>query len=82
MLGQTTGELQDTTAGGIIVIVNVAGPRSDATLITRLSIRALPLPGLQTSDAKGWLQRDWTVDRKLKRGERIRQVRWKNYEFL
>ncbi|KFY41367.1 hypothetical protein V495_04960 [Pseudogymnoascus sp. VKM F-4514 (FW-929)] len=73
-LGQTTAEIQECAAGGTIVIVNIAGFRSDAIVVSTGGIQTLNLPKLSAIDASDWLDRKWTG----RRWERAR----KNKEYL
>jgi len=58
LLGQTVAEMQETAIDSSIVIVNIADYRSDAIVISRKKVVALPLPGLPAAEAKAWLNKD------------------------
>ncbi|KFX87738.1 hypothetical protein O988_09307 [Pseudogymnoascus sp. VKM F-3808] len=73
-LGQTTAEIQECATGGAIVIVNIAGFRSDAIVVSTGRIQTLNLSKMCPVDAKEWQDRKWTG----RRWERAR----KNKEYL
>jgi hypothetical protein len=56
----SSDELKDIAQEGIIVAANVSDIRSDAILVTMLSIRALSLPHLRSTDVETWAKRGLT----------------------
>jgi len=75
LLGQTVAEMQEGMNEGYVAIVNISQIKSDAVVMTRDSLKAIPLSGLSVNDARRWLCTDWIV---RKRSEQ----RQKNDMFL
>ncbi|KAH0556259.1 hypothetical protein GP486_005813 [Trichoglossum hirsutum] len=59
--GLTTKQMQDCSAEGSIVIVNVTNLRSDAIIITTDEFKFLPLPDLSAHQAEDWINQDLTT---------------------
>ncbi|KAN0078802.1 CHAT domain containing protein [Elaphomyces granulatus] len=75
LLGQTVVEMQECADEGSIVIVNITGFRSDTIIVSRNTVKTVPLPQLSASDARAWLSKRWMAK---KRSEQKK----KNEEFL
>ncbi|KAN0086950.1 CHAT domain containing protein [Elaphomyces granulatus] len=74
LLGQTVTEMQECAGEGTIVVVNITEFRSDAILVSRNTVKTVPLSQLLASDTRAWLSKRWTP----KRSEQQK----KNDEFL
>ncbi|KAG9511486.1 hypothetical protein KCV07_g10139, partial [Aureobasidium melanogenum] len=74
LLGQTFEQMQENMSEGYIVLVDISTIRSDALVMTRDNLKAIPLLGLDVEDARRWLRTDW----KSKNSE----LREKNDEFI
>src|SRR5467141_864203 len=74
LLGQTVAEMQECAGEGTIVVVNITEFRSDAILISRNTVKTVPLSRLSASATRVWLSKRWTP----KRSEQQK----KNDEFL
>src|SRR5467141_3662302 len=74
LLGQTVAEMQECAGKGTIVVVNITEFRSDAILISRNTVKTVPLSQLSASATRVWLSKRWTP----KRSEQQK----KNDEFL
>ncbi|KAK7574550.1 hypothetical protein V3481_016530 [Fusarium oxysporum f. sp. vasinfectum] len=72
LLPQTAAEMQECAAGGTIVVVNITEYRSDAILISPTIIEAINLRDLLASDAKAWLEKDWSDRRRAERAAKNR----------
>ena len=75
LLGQTVAEMQECAGEGTIVVVNITEFRSDAILVSRNTVKTVPLSQLSASDTRAWLSKRWTAK---KRSEQKK----KNEEFL
>jgi len=67
--------MQECADEGSIVIVNITGFRSDTIIVSRNTVKTVPLPQLSASDARAWLSKRWMAK---KRSEQKK----KNEEFL
>ena len=74
LLGQTVAEMQECAGEGTIVVVNITEFRSDAILISRNTVKTVPLSQLSASDTRAWLSKRWTPKRS--------EQKTKNNEFL
>ncbi|KAN0076282.1 CHAT domain containing protein [Elaphomyces granulatus] len=75
LLGQTVAEMQECAGDGNVVVVNITEFRSDAIIVSRNTVKAVPLSQLSASDTIAWLSKRWTS---RKRSEQKK----KNEEFL
>ena len=67
--------MQECAGEGTIVVVNITEFRSDAILVSRNTVKTVPLSQLSASDTRAWLSKRWTAK---KRSEQKK----KNEEFL
>ncbi|KAN0069079.1 hypothetical protein V8E54_012708 [Elaphomyces granulatus] len=56
LLGQTVAEMQECTGEGTIIVVNMTEFRSDAILVSRNTVKTVPLSQLSASDTRAWLK--------------------------
>jgi len=59
--GLTTKQMQQASAEGSIVVVNITDIRSDAVIVSTDGFKAIPLPDLDASQARGWIRQDLTA---------------------
>jgi tetratricopeptide (TPR) repeat protein len=75
LLGQTVAEMQECAGEGTVVVVNITEFRSDTILISRNTVKTVPLSQLSASDARAWLSKRWTAKKRSVQKQ-------KNEEFL
>ncbi len=64
----TTEQMQNCSAEGCIVIVNITDLRSDAIIVSSNGLKAISLPGLDASRTELWIDQDLTVTSSSDRG--------------
>jgi CHAT domain-containing protein len=57
----TAEQMKKASEDGNIVVINITDLRSDAIVISSIGFSAVPLPRLDASSAKGWINKDLTM---------------------